>query len=105
MLHLALFLGETAGVNVSVRDALLCEASWRLNSVYGDKSLLEWPKEKDGVTLRITKKNHPCGGNDIPITFGEFETDVAPLDIFNVLADTAHQHEYDSLVGKETELG
>jgi len=103
-LLLALSLGDAK--EVTVREALLCEASYRLGSIYSDKSLLQSEKTKDGVTLRITKKSTPCGGNKIPMTFGEFDAEgVTPLDIFNVLADTAHQQEWDSLVGSETELG
>lgn len=97
---------DAAAAETTVRDALLCEASYRLGSMFGDKSLLQGKKQKDGVTLRITKQSMMCGGNKIPITFGEFEADdVTPLDVFNVLADTAHQKEWDGLIASETGLG
>jgi len=89
-----------------VREALLCEAKQRFETVYGDKSVLDYPKERDNVTLQITRKTYPCGGNNIPMTFGVFEVDdVDPLDLFNVLADTAHQTSWDTLLSGEKELG
>lgn len=89
-----------------VREALLCEAKQRFANIYADKGGLDWPKKRDNVTLQITKKTYPCGGNNIPMTFGVFEVDdVEPLDVFNVLADSAHQKSWDSLLAGEKELG
>merc|ERR1719356_1903940 len=40
------------------------------------------------------------------MTFGVFDVDdVEPLDVFNVLADSAHQKNWDSLLAGEKELG
>lgn len=102
-----LLLGlSSAASGATVRDALLCEAKHRLGAIFGDESLLQGKKQKDGVTLRITKESSSCGGNKIPITFGEFDADGAtPVDIFNALADTAHQQEWDGLIASQKSLG
>lgn len=94
------------GASSRVREALLCEARQRFASVYADKGGLDFPKKRDNVTLQITKRTYPCGGNNIPMTFGVFDVDdVEPLDVFNVLADSAHQKNWDSLLAGEKELG
>jgi hypothetical protein len=96
----------TAGAGNTIREAILCEAKQRFEGVYSDESLLDWPKTRDGVTLRITKKGYPCGGDKIPMTFGEFNVSGATsLDVFNVLANVGHQQKWDSLVGQEDTLG
>ena len=89
-----------------MREALLCEARQRFASIYADKSGLDWPKKRDNVTLHMTKRTYPCGGNNIPMTFGVFGVDdVEPLDVFNVLVDSAHQKSWDSFLAGEKELG
>lgn len=90
----------------TVRENLLCEARLRLQSWYQDKSALEWPKERDGVELQISHEGLPCGGDNIPVTFGTFCVEGAePEDVFNVLADVTAQQQWDSMVGSVTQLG
>eukprot|EP00933_Yihiella_yeosuensis_P047441 TRINITY_DN43278_c0_g1_i1.p1 TRINITY_DN43278_c0_g1~~TRINITY_DN43278_c0_g1_i1.p1 ORF type:complete len:410 (+),score=59.43 TRINITY_DN43278_c0_g1_i1:155-1384(+) len=90
----------------TIREALLCEAEWRFKNWYGNESLLDWPKERDGVTLRITKTGYPCGGDGTAALFGRFELDEAtPEDLFNALTDVDAQAQWDVLIGKVTFLG
>lgn len=90
-----------------LRERLLCEAQTRINNwYYGREEALDAPKKKDGVTLRLTKDHKPCGGDSIPVTFGEFEIIGArPIDVFNVLVDTAHETQWNSVIGTSTNLG
>lgn len=90
----------------TMREALLCEARLRIASWYLDTNALDWPKERDGVVLQISKEGLPCGGDNIPVTFGHFEIqDAAAEDVVNALSDTDAQQHWDGLVGSVTQLG
>lgn len=90
---------------MNLRDALLCEGKLRIDSWYSNKTL-EAPRESRGVTVQITTETFPCGGADVVAAFGKFDvTGVAPMDVFNAIADTASEAEWDHLVGKVTPLG
>jgi len=88
-----------------MREAILCEAHLRLESWYADKSKLDWPKQRDGVELQITNKGKPCGGDDVVVSFGTFDSDSEPEDLFNALTDCMAQASWDPLVGSVTFLG
>eukprot|EP00930_Biecheleria_cincta_P026279 TRINITY_DN18544_c0_g1_i1.p1 TRINITY_DN18544_c0_g1~~TRINITY_DN18544_c0_g1_i1.p1 ORF type:complete len:352 (-),score=46.03 TRINITY_DN18544_c0_g1_i1:236-1291(-) len=90
-----------------LRERLLCEAQTRImNWYHGGEEALEAPKEQDGVSLRLTVDHKPCGGDNIPVTFGEFEIiGVRPVDVFNVLADTAYETQWNSVIGTSAVLG
>ncbi|CAE7676140.1 unnamed protein product [Symbiodinium pilosum] len=81
---------------------------------------LDWPKEEDGIQLQITtnnyvcdeearitpwegiqldKENQPPRPDVIPITFGRFDVqDADVIDVFNALADTKGEAEWDDLL-------
>ncbi|CAJ1379763.1 unnamed protein product [Effrenium voratum] len=81
---------------------------------------LDWPKEEYGIQLQITTNNYMCDEegrikpwegiqlddsnapprpDGIPITFGRFDvTDADAIDVFNALADTKGEAEWDELL-------
>eukprot|EP00931_Biecheleriopsis_adriatica_P006993 TRINITY_DN108328_c0_g1_i1.p1 TRINITY_DN108328_c0_g1~~TRINITY_DN108328_c0_g1_i1.p1 ORF type:complete len:350 (+),score=52.19 TRINITY_DN108328_c0_g1_i1:55-1050(+) len=97
---------------------------WFLNPEWTGKpgtpeGRLDYPKEEFGIQLVITSGNYYCdseskfgpmeamevGSNDppkpdaIPITFGRFDVkDADVIDVFNALADTQEQAEWDALI-------
>ncbi|CAE8597348.1 unnamed protein product, partial [Polarella glacialis] len=90
----ALFL-DAAGL--PMRQELLNLARQRLEVWYADKTQLEDPKEKDGVSYQLSKEDKACGGDGVPLTFMEFDIDgVRPVDAFNVLAAYQNQTSWDS---------
>lgn len=97
---------------------------WFLNNQWRQKpppnGRLDWPKESDGIQLQITTSNYICDDDGriepwegiqlnkddspprpdaIPITFGRFDVkDADAIDVFNALADTKKQTEWDELL-------
>mmetsp|Transcript_30155 Transcript_30155/g.69602 ORF Transcript_30155/g.69602 Transcript_30155/m.69602 type:complete len:400 (+) Transcript_30155:60-1259(+) len=81
---------------------------------------LDWPKESNGIQLQITTNNYICDEEPkiepwegirldkdhepprpdaIPITFGRFDVQHADvIDVFNALADTKREAEWDELL-------
>ncbi|CAE7726607.1 yciC [Symbiodinium microadriaticum] len=81
---------------------------------------LDWPKREDGIQLQITTNNYVCDEESriepwegiqldkthppprpdaIPITFGRFDVQNAEvIDVFNALADTKGEAEWDDLL-------
>lgn len=101
----------TAQGAVNVRDAILCEAHTRLVSWYGGQGQggltphLGEPKDRDGVELQITQDGVPCGGDKVIVTFGKFDSEVEPEDLFQALTDVQNQMQWDSMVKSVTVLG
>jgi len=88
------------------RDVLLAQARTRIQSWYTDPSLTEAPRTRDGVTLRMLKKNMPCGGDLVPVTFAEFDVaGVRPVDVFNTMLDTPQQKNWNSQCSSVKPLG
>jgi len=88
------------------RDVLLGQARTRIQTWYTDPSLMEAPKTRDGVTLRMLKQNMPCGGDSVPVTFAEFDVaGVRPVDIFNTMLDTPSQKNWNTQCSSVTPLG
>jgi len=77
------------------RETLLAEAHLRIQTWYTEPSLLEAPKTRDGITMRLMKQDMRCGGDSVPVTFAEFDVEGArPVDIFNTMLDTAGQRKW-----------
>eukprot|EP00931_Biecheleriopsis_adriatica_P106768 TRINITY_DN8114_c0_g1_i2.p1 TRINITY_DN8114_c0_g1~~TRINITY_DN8114_c0_g1_i2.p1 ORF type:complete len:368 (+),score=96.10 TRINITY_DN8114_c0_g1_i2:70-1104(+) len=109
-MRLAALLLSALPASARIREDLLREAQTRLSTWYTDKALLEMPWFRDGATLQITKKEGHCdaAGKDstVPVTFGEFPVeDARPIDVFNALADTSHQKDWDQTIGQVNMLG
>mmetsp|Transcript_65447 Transcript_65447/g.182136 ORF Transcript_65447/g.182136 Transcript_65447/m.182136 type:complete len:387 (+) Transcript_65447:73-1233(+) len=85
--------------SIRVREALLCEARHRFEDFVAGRVSLEAPKSKRGVTLHVSDHQKSCGGNDVPITYGEFDVEGAsPLSVFNVLTDSKHALEWNKII-------
>lgn len=121
-------LSAAADTTQTMRQALLGEAKhrlsdWFLNEAWTGKppnGRIDFPHEEDGIQLQITTGNYLCDAEErfqpfekiqldpeeqpsspeaIPITFGRFDVgDADPIDVFNVLADTKAQEEWDDLI-------
>lgn len=112
---------------MTIREGLLIEAKHRLNDWFLNKQWrgegygtgnLDWPKEAHGIQLVITTGHYYCDSESkfgavevmevdpdaekpdaIPITFGRFDVENADVvDVFNALADTRSQAQWDDLI-------
>jgi len=85
--------------SIRVREALLCEAQRRFHDFVAGRVALEAPKSKRGVTLHVSEHEKSCGGDDVPITYGEFDVEGAsPLSVFNAMTDTKHELEWNKIL-------
>lgn len=121
-------LSAATGATPTLRQALLGEATHRLNDWFLNeawtgkppKGRIDFPHEQDGIQLQITTGNYLCDADEridpfekiqldpdeqpsspdaVPITFGRFDVeDADAIDVFNVLADTKAQEEWDDLI-------
>lgn len=88
------------------RETLLEQARLRIQSWYADPDLTEAPQTRNGITLRMLKKDMLCGGDVVPVTFAEFDVVGArPVDIFNTMLDTAGQTKWNRQCSSATALG
>jgi len=89
-----------------LRNLLLKEAHERIEQLYPDTSQLEDPKQKDGVTFRLTKDDKECGGDGVPVSFVEYDVPGSrPIDVFNVLTDASKQPTWDDHCAKMDPIG
>lgn len=88
------------------RESLLEQARLRIQTWYVDPELIEAPQTRDGITLRMLKKDMQCGGDVVPVTFAEFDVvGVRPVDIFNTMLDTGGQSKWNRMCSSAIPLG
>lgn len=70
-----------------LREEMLCKARARLNQYSEGWLSLQPSRKKDGVVICRSQKGPTCGGDNVPVTFGEFDVEGAhPVEVFRVLA-------------------
>lgn len=77
------------------RAELLSTARLRILDWYTNASLMEEAAEQSGIKISMLKKDLPCGGDNVPVTYAEFTVrDARPVDVFNSMLNTSAQLEW-----------
>mmetsp|Transcript_24725 Transcript_24725/g.44036 ORF Transcript_24725/g.44036 Transcript_24725/m.44036 type:complete len:390 (+) Transcript_24725:70-1239(+) len=100
-------VGTSSAANI--REAILHEARTRLTTWFADKEALNLPFWASEAHIQTTKQWYWCdvpgGTNQVPVSFGEFNSTLRPEEIFGVLSDGKQQKSWDTTVEEISILG
>jgi len=88
------------------RESLLEEARARILGWYPDKKVTEAPNIREGIKVSMLKKDQECGGNNVPVTFAEFDIPaVRPGDVWRTMLETQFQKDWNPQAASVAPIG
>lgn len=88
------------------REVLLEQAHKRIEDWYTNPQLVEAPRTRQGIAVRMMKNDMMCGGDTVPVTFAEFDVEGArPVDVFNTMLETNKQKDWNNQVRSAVPIG